>query len=132
MISCLFPSPRLAPGPRTHGFQHVPPYFPRSALARGRGRRKWRERGGQVLLPVWRLVQQSTDGPAALRRQETPQECSQGASPRAASGQSRCHGEHRSASRPPHVTGEQQRGCSGLVCGKTIRGDRFGDLQLGL
>lgn len=111
IISCLFSSPRLAPGPRTHRFQRLPPYVPRPALARGCGWRKRGERGGQVLLPVRRLVQQPTDGPAALRGQETPQERGQGAAPRAASGQSGCHGEHRSASRPRHVTGEQQRGC---------------------
>lgn len=103
-IICLLLSPRFASGPRSHGSQRVPPYVPCPALARGRGRREQRERGGQVLLLVRRLVQQSTDGPAALRGQEAPQERGQGTPPGAASGQSGCHGEHRSAPRPPHMT----------------------------
>lgn len=44
-----------------------------------------------------RLVQQPADGAAALRGQEAPQERSPGATPGAAGGQPRRHGEHRSA-----------------------------------
>lgn len=80
---------------RPHG---VSPSSPRLALAHGGSRWQRRQRGGEVLLLVRSLVQQPADGPAALRGQETPQERSQSTPPGAASGQSRCHGEHRSAS----------------------------------
>ncbi|KAF3842089.1 hypothetical protein F7725_024040, partial [Dissostichus mawsoni] len=59
---------------------------------------------------AWRrLVQQPADGPAALRGQETPQECSQSTPPGAASGQSGCHGEHRSDSWPRAYTSDKRR-----------------------
>lgn len=78
---CLFLSPRFAPDPSSHRSHYVPPYAPCPALAHGCGGRKWRARGGQVLLPVRCLVQQSADGPAALRGKEAPQERGQGAPP---------------------------------------------------
>lgn len=94
-------SPRFLPyHPGSHRPHCVPPSSPCTALAHGGGQRKRRERGGEVLLPVRSLVQQPIDGPATLRGQETPQERSQSTPPGAASGQSGCHGEHRSASWP--------------------------------
>lgn len=97
----LYSPPRFLPfHPAAHRPRWVPYSYPWPGLALGRGRRKRRERGREVLLPVWSLVQQPADGPAALRGQETPQERSPSAPPGAASGQSGCHGEHRSASWP--------------------------------
>lgn len=95
----LSPSPRLCP---FHATAHRPCCVPPSsfwpAVARVGGGREWRKRGREVLLPVRSLVQQPVDGPAALRGQETPQERSQGTPAGAASRQSGCHREHRSAS----------------------------------
>lgn len=86
--------------PSAYRTRRVPPSSSWPGLAHDGGRWKRRKRGREVLLPVWSLVQQPADGPAALRGQETPQERSQGTTPGAASGQSGCHWEHRSASWP--------------------------------
>lgn len=97
----LISSSRFLPFyPGAHRPRCVPPSSPCPALGHGGGWRKRRKRGREVLLLVRSLVQQPADGPAALRGQETPQECSQSTPPGAASGQSGCHGEHRSASWP--------------------------------
>lgn len=125
--SYLFNSyPRFLPfHPAAHRPRRVPPSSPWPGLAFGGGRRERRKRGWEVLLPVRSLVQQPADGPAALRGQETPQERSQSTPPGAASGQSGCHGEHRSATwlRARHkrqVKGSM--GCYDFVRWKTIRG----------
>lgn len=54
---------------------------------------QWRSR--QVLLSVWCLVQQSSDGTAALRRQEAQKKCGKGTAPGAAGRQSGCCRELR-------------------------------------
>lgn len=98
----LYLPARLLPfHPAARRPRRLPSSHPGPGLAPGGGRRKRRKRGWEILLPVRSLVQQPSDGPAALRGQETPQERRQSATPGAAGGQSGCHGEHRSASRAP-------------------------------
>lgn len=80
-----------------HSITHRPQFMSPS-MAPGCCWWKWWKRSWEVLLLVWSLVQQPSNGPTALRGQETSQERSQGTPAGAASRQSGCHREHRSVS----------------------------------